>query len=125
MCENCRPISLLNTLYKILAAAIQIRIEQGIEQELQKTQYGFRKLRGTQEAFYNIRRVITAGESSQTKTFLLPLDWAKDFDKKSHEGFISALDRMGGRPKTNQSNNQNIRKSYILCRNRWGEITNI
>ena len=99
MCENYRPISLFNTLYKILAAAIPIRIEQGIEQEPQKTQYGFRKLRGTQEALYNIRRVITAGESSQTKTFLLLLDWAKAFDKMSHEGLISALDRMGVDPK--------------------------
>ena len=36
-CENYRPSSLLNTLYKILAAAIQRRIEQGIGFDLQKT----------------------------------------------------------------------------------------
>ena len=48
---------------------IQRRIEEGIEQHLQTTQYGFRKNRGTQEALYNIRRVITSGESSKTKTF--------------------------------------------------------
>ena len=64
-CENYRPISLSNTIYKIMARVIQMRIDEGIEQDLQKTQYGFRKKRGTQEALYCIRRAITAGESSQ------------------------------------------------------------
>ena len=81
LCENYRPISLLNTIYKIVAAAIQRRLEKGIEQHLQKTQYGFRKRRGTADALYNIRRIITAGESTQTNTFLLLLDWEKAFDK--------------------------------------------
>ena len=94
LCENYRPISLLNTVYKILASIIHKRIEDGIDHALQETQYGFRKNRGTREALYNIRRVITAGESSKTKTFLLLLDWAKAFDKISHEGLISALRRM-------------------------------
>eukprot|EP00973_Karenia_brevis_P063881 8879750-Karenia_brevis.AAC.1 len=53
LCENYRPISLLNTMYKIMAAAIHTRLERGMEQHLQKTQYGFRKLRGAQDALYN------------------------------------------------------------------------
>ena len=48
---------------------------------------------------YNIRRVITAGESTKTKTFLLLLDWAKAFDKIDHEGLISALERHSVAPK--------------------------
>ena len=93
LCENYRPISLLNTCYKLIAAALQRRIEAGIDHVLQRTQYGFRKNRSTREALYNIRRVITAGESTKTKTFLLLLDWAKAFDKIDHEGLISALER--------------------------------
>ena len=42
---------------------------------------------------YNIRRVIMAGESTKTKTFLLLLDWTKAFDKIDHEGLVSALER--------------------------------
>ena len=38
LCENYRPISLLSTFYKILAAAIQRRIEAGIEELLPATQ---------------------------------------------------------------------------------------
>eukprot|EP00973_Karenia_brevis_P030139 4153606-Karenia_brevis.AAC.1 len=41
------------------------------------------------------RRVITAGESSQNKTPLLLLDWAKACDKIYHKGLFSALTRMG------------------------------
>ena len=99
LCENYRPISLLNSVYKILASAIHKILEEGIEQDLQKTQYGFRKRRGTADALYNIKRIITAGESTQTKTFLLLLDWAKAFDKINHEGLFSALARMNVAPK--------------------------
>ena len=99
LCENYRPISLLNTCYKLIAAAIQRRIEAGIDHLLQRTQYGFRKNRSTREALYNIRRVITAGESTKTKTFLLLLDWAKAFDTIDHEGLISTLERLNVAPK--------------------------
>ena len=95
LCENYRPISLLNTMYKIFAAAIQRRKEYGVDKHLQDTQYGFRKNRGTQEALYNIRRVITAGESSQNKTYLLLLGWAKAFDKVDQEKMVEAMGRLG------------------------------
>ena len=52
------------------------------------------KRRGSSEALYLIRRAITAGESSQTKTFLLLLHWEKAFDKITHKGLISAMTRM-------------------------------
>ena len=42
--ENYRPISLLNTIYKIYAALIKGRIEKGVEGLLHKTQFGFRKI---------------------------------------------------------------------------------
>ena len=41
--ENYRPISLLNTLYKLCAAILHIRISDTLDRHLQKTQYGFRK----------------------------------------------------------------------------------
>eukprot|EP00973_Karenia_brevis_P074432 10341164-Karenia_brevis.AAC.1 len=50
MCENYRPISLLNTMYKIMAAILQQRIQKGAEESLQATQYGFRKKRSTADA---------------------------------------------------------------------------
>ena len=43
--ENYRPISLLNSIYKIYAAIIQRRLADAIDDRLQKTQFGFRKIK--------------------------------------------------------------------------------
>ena len=45
MQENYRPISLLQISYKIFASILKQRIEQGVEDELQKTQFGFRQIK--------------------------------------------------------------------------------
>eukprot|EP00973_Karenia_brevis_P035103 4843325-Karenia_brevis.AAC.1 len=55
-CNNYRPISLLNTMYKILAAALKHRIALGLDKHLQKTQFGFRSGTGTTGALHCIRK---------------------------------------------------------------------
>ena len=42
--EDYRPISLLDTIYKLKARVIKDILEKGIERELQPTQYAFRKI---------------------------------------------------------------------------------
>ena len=79
--ENYRPISLLNTLYKIFAAILQRRISKTLDRHSQKTQYGFRKNGSTADAIHLIRRVIEYGESTNNKSHSLLLDWEKAFDK--------------------------------------------
>lgn len=86
--NNYRPISLLNTLYKILAIIIQNRISDGLDVHLQATQYGFRKKRGTADALQHVRRMVEKGESTTFKTLLVLLDWEKAFDEISHEALI-------------------------------------
>ena len=41
--DNYRPISLLNSIYKIFAAIVHNRLADKLDKYLQKTQYGFRK----------------------------------------------------------------------------------
>ena len=55
---NYRPISLLNTLYKIFTSILRDRIAQGIDASMHSTQYGFRRARSTQQAIHIIRRVL-------------------------------------------------------------------
>ncbi len=97
---NYRPISLLNTFYKILAAIIQYRISIGIDKYLQKTEYGFRGNRGTAEAIHFVRRMVEKGESRQSNTHLVLFDREKAFDKIEHEKLFEALQRMNVPEKT-------------------------
>ena len=72
--ENYRPISLLNSIYKIYAAVIQERLAEGLDNELQITQYGFRKNKSTRQAIHIIRRLTDVGERTGKKLKLLLLD---------------------------------------------------
>ena len=55
--ENYRPISLLNTYYKIFAACLQNRLAEALDSKLMKTQYGFRGNRSTIDAIFITRRL--------------------------------------------------------------------
>lgn len=91
---NYRPISLLNTFYKLLAAIIQHSIAVKLDNHLQKTQYGFRANRGTADAIQFIGRILDKGESTQTDTILFLVDWAKAFAKVKRYKLIEALYRI-------------------------------
>jgi hypothetical protein len=97
--ENYRPISLLNTMYKIFAAIVQNRLADKLDKHLQRTQFGFRKNRSTAQALQCIRRVADHGEQTNTKTIMLLLGWEEAFDKVTRHGLFSAIDRMGVDPK--------------------------
>ena len=98
--ENYRPISLLNKLYKLFAAILQRRIAAKLDKHLQKTQFGFRRNRGTADAVYLVRRVAEYGEKT-TKVndpnplIMVLLDWEKAFDKVDREGMFLSMERMG------------------------------
>ena len=95
MFENYRPISLLNSIYKLKAALLLRRLERGVDPFLQKTQYGFRKDKSTSDAVYLIRRVLEFAEATQDRVLFLLLDWEKAFDKVRHEALFHTLHRMG------------------------------
>ena len=55
---------------------IKVRIEEGLDKFLQKTQYGFRSKRGTAQALAIIRRILDQAEMSKDKiifVFLIDL----------------------------------------------------
>ena len=92
--SNYRPISLLQSLYKIFASIIQKRMAAQIEEKIWKTQYGFRAKHSTAEALYITRRIQDFYETHGDKFFMLFLDWEKAFDKVDQELFINALWRL-------------------------------
>lgn len=78
---NYRPIALLNTIYKIYASIIQIRLATGLDETLWETQYGFRKKRSTSQPLFITRRLQDQAECTGDKLFMVFLDWEKAFDK--------------------------------------------
>ena len=96
-CSNYRPISLLCICYKMLAIILLERLQEaGAEQLLWRTQFGFRKGRGTQDALFIARRAIEQSwELKDGRAVLLALDWAKAFDSISPQSLMGALGRFG------------------------------
>ena len=91
---NYRPISLLNTLYKIYVSVIHDRIANTIDEHITHTQYGFRKKRSTAHALYLARRIQDLGEQSGENVVLVLLDWEKAFDKIDQSRMMEALRRL-------------------------------
>ena len=79
--EKHRPISLLNTFYKIMATVIQMRLSSKIDKHIQRTQYGFWASRSTAQALYLARRIQDLSEQSGMDLCLALLDWENAFDK--------------------------------------------
>ena len=67
--ENFRPISLLNTSYKIFASIIQSRLANILESLLGDTQYGFRPKRSTAEPLFCVRRLADFAEQGNDPLF--------------------------------------------------------
>ena len=103
---NYRPISLLNTLYKIYVSIIHDRIANNIDEHITNTQYGFRKKRSTAHALYLARRIQYLGEQSGENVVLVFFGWEKAFDKIDQSRMMEALRRLNIRSKSLQTSTQ-------------------
>jgi hypothetical protein len=79
--ENYRPISLLDSLYKIYAAIMQTKSADKLNFLYKRTQFGFRKDRSTGHAIHMVRRIAEHGEQTKTQTHIVVLDWKNIFDE--------------------------------------------
>ena len=91
---NYRPISLLNTFYKIYDALLQIRLAAEHVHHLRDTQYGFRAARSTQDPSFILRRAQDLSIKTRLPFCLLFLDWRMAFDKVDHRSMAIALQRL-------------------------------
>ena len=94
--SNYRPISLLQTAYKIMGKLLAKRLEQGLESYIRETQFGFRKGRSTAEPMFIIRRLQDLVHARKNQALhLIFLDWSKAFDKVEAGLIPHVLTRLG------------------------------
>ena len=89
-----RPISLLCSCNKIIAALVKNRLTDGLDSWLMKTQYGFRPGKSTSQAIFVARRLQDFAEKSKSQSTLILLDWEKAFDRVDQSKMIETLRRL-------------------------------
>ena len=117
--QNYRPISILNTLSKILEKLMKTRAVQFIEDNnlLFHNQFGFRSGCSTTDAILRLTDDCTNALDKRLYTLVIFLDFSKAFDTVNKDIMLKKLDRLGFRGPT-----LNFFDSYLTDRRLFVEI---
>ena len=117
--ENYRPISLLNTFYKVIAAAIQRRLGGTLDNLVMKTQYGSGNRSTTTDALFVAKRMQEYAERAGQKGVMILLDKASD--NRTRMAIQDAgLPRSTGRKC--RHNQESVQEAGVLCRSRGSQV---
>ena len=95
-----RPISLLQTLYKLYTKLLELRLGSAMASRVSKWQYGAQKGLSVDSAIFGILRLIEMSENFRDfPIYLLLLDWEKAYDRVHPDRLVVALSRLGMTPK--------------------------
>ena len=92
--KNWRPISLLNTDYKILARVLTIRLKSVIDKIIHTDQNGYIKGRNIAYNIRLIQDVIDKFENDNTEGAIVFLDFHKAFDTVNHNFLHQVLGKF-------------------------------
>ena len=93
--DNLRPITLLNTDYKIFSGAIAARLKEGISSLISETQSGFLKGRLIHNNIRLVLDLLDYSQIVQESGFILFLDFYKAFDSVEHPFILKTLYHFG------------------------------
>ena len=95
-----RCICLLNHAFKVMSAYLLLRTLREVGHNLDPSQWGFRKERGTRDAVTLVREIIRWALKEQKSLILIFLDFQAAFDTVSHKFLDEALSSAGASRKT-------------------------
>ncbi|MBA3284709.1 MAG: hypothetical protein H0U27_06570, partial [Nitrosopumilus sp.] len=94
---NFRPITLLNTSFKIYTKLLYKRLQHVVEKNnlLSNNQAGFRKHRSCINKIRLIKNAIEDAKMHKKPLYLMLIDFKKAFDSVNHNSIFEALDEKG------------------------------
>ena len=94
-CSNYCTIERISHASKVMLKILQARLLQYMNYELENTQAGFRKGRGTRDQITNICWIIKKQREFQNNIYFCPIDYAKAFDCVDHNKLWEILNEVG------------------------------
>ena len=93
-CSNYRGISLLNTVYKILATVINNRLKVYALDLLSHEQTGFRRNRSTMDNTFIMRQILEKCYEHNIEMHVLVIDFKQAFDSVDRQKIIQILQEL-------------------------------
>ena len=94
-CEDYRTISLMSHTLKLLLGIVNRRIEKKLDDNLSKTQFGFRPNTGTRDAIALYRLLIQRALTVNRNLYVCYVDYEKAFDRVEHQQLPEVLEKYG------------------------------
>ncbi|CAI5994550.1 unnamed protein product [Closterium sp. NIES-65] len=92
---NYRPITLLSTVYKIIAKVMASRLKVVLHEVISEDQYGFLPGRQLADAVSVVADAIEAGANGKEDWYLMMIDFQKAFDSISRDYLFDTLRKLG------------------------------
>ena len=93
--NNLRPITLLNTDYKIIEKVLANRMSEAMEEIIHSDQKGFMPGRRISTNIRKLLDIMRYADEEKIEAFILSLDFKKCFDRISFSAIIGALNFFG------------------------------
>ncbi|MCO5572642.1 hypothetical protein L7F22_026400 [Adiantum nelumboides] len=93
--KNYRPLIMLNTVYKVMAKALDLRVRTVVSQVVHPKQFGFVQGRSIHEAMLNVITAIDWAAEQEDEYVMINMDLEKAYDRVSWEYILAVIDRMG------------------------------
>lgn len=92
---NYRPISLLQSIYKVFTSTLLRRIRASLEIQQPREQAGFRPGYSTMDHIFTLSQIIERYKEYNKTLYIALIDYKKAFDTIKHESLWEALETQG------------------------------